>query len=218
MSACCRAICSLPCTGFDAVLGRGSCSSLDRFIREAEGGGDARGIRYNDIARAWRPCSQLSQASKAQPPVSETSSSGIHWTGSFHLPIVHLPHLASTMQAARFATRAAMRASFRPAFAQVARRGYADVAPDKIQLSLALPHQVRRLSVRGCIDSSLESGKTRRPSSLRTGEPRQAPRRRRTQRVTFLSHADANSTQAIYKSQDVYVSRRPSRPSRCTTP
>lgn len=34
----------------------------------------------------------------------------------------------------------------RPAAFQtaIARRGYADVAPDKIRLSLALPHQVRR--------------------------------------------------------------------------
>lgn len=35
----------------------------------------------------------------------------------------------------------------RPAFntlRAVQRRGYADVAPEKIQLSLALPHQVRR--------------------------------------------------------------------------
>ena len=30
------------------------------------------------------------------------------------------------------------------AFRTVQRRGYADVAPDKIQLSLALPHQVRQ--------------------------------------------------------------------------
>lgn len=30
------------------------------------------------------------------------------------------------------------------AFRTVQRRGYADVAADKIQLSLALPHQVRR--------------------------------------------------------------------------
>lgn len=38
--------------------------------------------------------------------------------------------------------RAALRA--RPtAFANMARRGYADVASDKIRLSLALPHQVR---------------------------------------------------------------------------
>jgi len=45
-----------------------------------------------------------------------------------------------TMSAARFA-RTALRASAlaRPA---VQRRGYADVASDKIQLSLTLPHQV----------------------------------------------------------------------------
>ena len=47
----------------------------------------------------------------------------------------------NTLRFARAATRA------RPAFARPAlqRRTYADVASDKIQLSLTLPHQVRRV-------------------------------------------------------------------------
>jgi len=44
----------------------------------------------------------------------------------------------SAIRIARTALRAAP-TSFRPA---VQRRGYADVASDKIQLSLTLPHQV----------------------------------------------------------------------------
>jgi len=48
------------------------------------------------------------------------------------------------MSALRLAARSALRSrpsTFRAA--PLLRRGYADVAPDKIQLSLALPHQVR---------------------------------------------------------------------------
>ena len=37
--------------------------------------------------------------------------------------------------------RAALRA--RPSAIRTVKRGYADVAPDKLRLSLALPHQVR---------------------------------------------------------------------------
>lgn len=47
----------------------------------------------------------------------------------------------STFRVARIALRAS-NASLRPAL-QTQRRGYADVASDKIQLSLSLPHQVR---------------------------------------------------------------------------
>jgi len=49
----------------------------------------------------------------------------------------------SAIRIARTALRVAP-ASFRPA---VQRRGYADVASDKIQLSLTLPHQVRKCRV-----------------------------------------------------------------------
>jgi len=48
------------------------------------------------------------------------------------------------MSALRLVARSALRS--RPSVFRAApllRRGYADVAPDKIQLSLALPHQVR---------------------------------------------------------------------------
>merc|ERR1711881_307157 len=53
------------------------------------------------------------------------------------------PHIMNTLRVARQAVRAAPR-TLRAAPAQrfaVQRRGYADVASDKIQLSLALPHQ-----------------------------------------------------------------------------
>jgi hypothetical protein len=49
-------------------------------------------------------------------------------------------HRTAIMNAFRVARAA--RPAFN-AFRTVQRRGYADVAPDKIQLSLALPHQVR---------------------------------------------------------------------------
>lgn len=55
----------------------------------------------------------------------------------------------ATMSALRLATRFALRsrtsAAFRAPSSPLLRRGYADVAPDKIQLTLALPHQVRLL-------------------------------------------------------------------------
>ena len=50
-------------------------------------------------------------------------------------------HRTAIMNAFRVARAA--RPAFN-AFRTVQRRGYADVAPDKIQLSLALPHQVRQ--------------------------------------------------------------------------
>lgn len=55
----------------------------------------------------------------------------------------------NTMNSLKVA-RSAIRA--RPTFARAAlqRRSYADVAPDKIQLSLTLPHQVRFLRPRAC--------------------------------------------------------------------
>jgi len=43
----------------------------------------------------------------------------------------------NSLKVARIALRAAARSH------PVQRRGYADVAPDKLRLSLALPHQVR---------------------------------------------------------------------------
>lgn len=49
------------------------------------------------------------------------------------------------MSALRLAARSALRprpSTFRAA-APLLRRGYADAVPDKIQLSLVLPHQVR---------------------------------------------------------------------------
>ena len=52
--------------------------------------------------------------------------------------------------------RAALRVrptAFAPA---IARRGYADVASDKIRLSLALPHQVRQPSVRAAQDTKMD--------------------------------------------------------------
>jgi F-type H+-transporting ATPase subunit delta len=50
----------------------------------------------------------------------------------------------SSLRIARAALRARPQAIARP----VMRRGYADVASDKIKLSLALPHQVRITSGR----------------------------------------------------------------------
>lgn len=51
-----------------------------------------------------------------------------------------------TMNSLRIA-RSALRA--RPTAIRVAKRGYADAVPDKIKLSLALPHQVRRMAEKG---------------------------------------------------------------------
>jgi hypothetical protein len=48
----------------------------------------------------------------------------------------------SALRASRVASRA--RAAFR---APIQRRGYADAAPDKIKLSLSLPHTVRLLAL-----------------------------------------------------------------------
>ena len=53
-----------------------------------------------------------------------------------------IDELAATMNSFRVA-RAALRVRPTAFAAPLARRGYADVAADKIQLSLSLPHQVR---------------------------------------------------------------------------
>lgn len=81
--------------------------------------------------------------------------------------------------------RSALRA--RPSAIRAApplRRGYADVAPDKIQLTLALPHQVRP-SYTYLTSQQIPAGKHGRFKECRRLIP---------------------SAQAIYKSQDVYVS------------
>lgn len=81
--------------------------------------------------------------------------------------------------------RGALKAA-KPAFraAPALRRGYADVASDKIQLTLALPHQVRDR----CDDLAMHPS---RASSTAHLHPR--------------GTGELTRTQAIYKSQDVYV-------------
>jgi hypothetical protein len=59
----------------------------------------------------------------------------------------HCPTTSSIMSSLRIA-RAALRARPAAIARPIQRRGYAEVANDKIKLSLALPHQVRHTSRR----------------------------------------------------------------------
>jgi hypothetical protein len=74
-------------------------------------------------------------------PQSSPWLCGIGITADHRFISIHNNSHDETMNSLKVA-RVALRAA-RPSVPKLARRGYADVAPDKIRLSLALPHQVR---------------------------------------------------------------------------
>lgn len=121
-------------------------------------------VKSSQVKRAQRPhvtqakpgisrAAKLGKAQVSQPPADE----GIGTIAPPSTPYPPSHTVRSTMNSLRVARAAIQARPAASALKMVQRRGYADVAPDKIRLSLALPHQVCLL---GCLGrrKSMEEG------------------------------------------------------------